>query len=110
MIGCGSKVSDGDLCLYSLPGLLLETPRTYSNCCQTTSLLIHVEVSRLVLMGERIKKKTWIFHWKKKGLLIIYAKDMNMHEYACPLTPKQHVSCNSARDTEYETRGRSAKH
>lgn len=56
MIGCGSKVSDGDLCLYSLPGLLLETPRTYSNCCQTTSLLIHVEVSRLVLMGERIKK------------------------------------------------------
>lgn len=75
MIGCGSKVSEGDLCLYSLPGLLLETPRTYSNCCQTTSLLIYVDVSRLVLMGERIKKKTWMFHWKKKGLLIIYAKD-----------------------------------
>lgn len=66
MIGCGSKVSDGDLCLYSLPGLLLETPRTYSNCCQTTSLLIHVEVSRLVLMGERIKKKLGYFTGKRR--------------------------------------------
>lgn len=68
MIGCGSKVSDGDLCLYSLPGLLLETPRTYSNCCQTTSLLIHVDVSRLVLMEERIKKKNLDVSLEKEGI------------------------------------------
>lgn len=63
MTRCESEVSEGDLFVYSLLGRPLEKPRTYSDGRQTTSLLMFIEVSKLVIKGtgEVIK---CLFMWE----------------------------------------------
>lgn len=55
MTGYASEVGEYDLSLYTLPGLPLENPKTYSNGPETTPLLLYTGLTEFIDgMGEVI--------------------------------------------------------
>lgn len=64
MTGCASKVSESDVCLYSLLEQPLEKSVTHSNSHPTTSIYLYIYLSKLVIkstgdvvfMGKELMK------------------------------------------------------